>query len=112
VPIASLFRPFQAMAEIYRASVAPVGWAQVKTPLLLRLWWGAWLLAGIGGYALAVAARSMTEVPDLIGLTEFQLLDAVVDITAAALFLTVVWTVFQAQLQSRTQTGEVAQVFA
>jgi hypothetical protein len=112
VPVASLFRPFQAMAEIYRGSVAPVGWAQVKTPLLLRLWWAAWLLAGIGGYALALAARSMSEIPDLILLTELQLADAVVDITAAALFMTVVWTVFRAQVFSQSQNAQLAQVFA
>jgi hypothetical protein len=112
VPIAWLWKPFQAMEEIYLASASPASWQQLKTPLLLRFWWGAFLLAGVTGYIVAIASRSMTAIPDLIGMTQFELVDIAVDLVACALFLTIVWRIFRAQVHNRSQVGEVAQVFA
>jgi hypothetical protein len=112
VPIAWLWKPFQGMEEIYRASASPVGWQQTKTPLLLRFWWGAWLLANISGYLVAIISRQTSEIPDLIGATQFEMVDVAVDLLANALFVTVVWRIFRAQVYSRSQVGEVAQVFA
>jgi len=52
VPIMSLWRPFQAMREIWQASEQPGNWQSVSTPPLLGWWWtlylGAQILAQIG----------------------------------------------------------------
>jgi hypothetical protein len=112
VPVASLVMPFQGIEEIYLASITPVGWRKLQTPALLRGWWGAWLLAGLGGAALGLLARAMTTLPALVIATRLLLLDVGVDIVACVLFLAIVWRVFRAQARSRTQAGQVAQVFA
>lgn len=49
VPIASLWKPFQAMEEMWRVSQNPEGWKRLAVPPLLRWWWGFWLVGTIAG---------------------------------------------------------------
>jgi hypothetical protein len=49
VPIASLWKPYQAMVEIWRASRNPADWQnETGTPALPR-WWLFWIIAGFAG---------------------------------------------------------------
>jgi hypothetical protein len=98
IPFMCLFKPFQGMEEIWKGSASPASWQAQNTPVLLRLWWGAWLLTNLVG---AVVSRF-----DGLGL---QALGATFDVVAVVLFLTVIWRVTRMQ-GARTQ--EVAQVFA
>jgi hypothetical protein len=43
VPIMSLWKPFQAMREIWQASAAPGNWRTVQAPPLLGWWWTLYL---------------------------------------------------------------------
>ena len=45
VPLANLWKPYQAMKEIWQASATGTDWREVKAPALLRWWWGFWLLS-------------------------------------------------------------------
>lgn len=48
VPIMCLFRPFQAVKEIYRAASPEAGaedWGEVPVPPLIGWWWGLWILS-------------------------------------------------------------------
>lgn len=78
VPIMSLWRPFQAMREIWQASEQPGNWQSVQTPPLVGWWWtlflGAQLLAQ-AGYQLskdvdsvsgAMTASSLITVSDFV----------------------------------------------
>lgn len=98
IPLMCLFKPFRAMEETWQASVSPSSWQAQKTPVLLRLWWGAWLLTNLVG---AIVSRL-----DGLGV---QAIGAAFDVVAVGLFLTVVWRVTRMQ-GARTQ--EVAQLFA
>jgi hypothetical protein len=98
VPIMGLFKPFQGMEEIWGASVSPTLWQAQRTPVLLRFWWGAWLLTNLIG---TVISRF-----DEMSLQAFG---AAFDLVAVALFLTVVWQVTRMQ---GARPHEVAQVFA
>lgn len=49
VPIALLWKPFEAMNETWRVSENPDRWKFVSTPGLLRWWWGFWLSGLITG---------------------------------------------------------------
>jgi hypothetical protein len=44
VPIMSLWKPFQAMREIWQASVQPGNWQAVPTPPLIGWWWALYLI--------------------------------------------------------------------
>ena len=47
IPIWNLFKPFQAMSEIWRSAESPVSWRGLATPLIIWVWWGLWLGAGV-----------------------------------------------------------------
>ena len=49
VPIGALWKPFEAIEQTWKASVAPLAWRSVPTPALLRWWWGVWLAGGAAG---------------------------------------------------------------
>ena len=112
VPFASLVMPFQAMEEIYQASESPAGWKSLKTPILLRSWWGAWLIAGVGGSIAGVIAREATTAADLLSITQFLLVDVAIEVSSCVLFLFIVWRVYQAQEHGQRVVGQVAQVFS
>jgi len=112
VPLASLVMPFQGVEEIYQASGSPVGWQRLRTPVLLRGWWGAWLLGGVGGSLISILGRALTTLPELITANQLLLLDVTVRLGASALFVIIVWRVYRAQAHSRSYVQQTAQVFA
>ena len=64
VPIANLWKPFQALNEIWKPSSEPRSWSAQPTPALLRWWWGFWLLASALGqavYRLSGYAKTLEE---------------------------------------------------
>lgn len=50
VPIASLWKPYQAMKETWQASAAKTDWRAVRVPRLLPWWWACWLLSTSIGF--------------------------------------------------------------
>ena len=51
IPFAALWKPFQGMSEIWRASHRPANWRTLPLPAQMRWWWGTWLVASIVGNA-------------------------------------------------------------
>jgi hypothetical protein len=51
VPIANLWKPYQAMAEAFRASRSwsgpRNGWKRLRVPAIVPLWWAAWITSSI-----------------------------------------------------------------
>ncbi len=97
-PILSLFRPFQAVAEIWKASYpevdSPTGteWKANPVSPLLGFWWAAWL----AGNFLGAIASSMTTLNDLdvsITLTWLVLVSDIINIVAAALLIIIIRTI-------------------
>jgi hypothetical protein len=112
VPIASLFMPFQGIEETYLASGSPVGWKSFGTPLLLRAWWGTWLAAGIGGYAVAIFAQGVAGTSDVATAIVLATVVLALNIAAHLCFIAIVWRIFRAQVHSRTKVQASAEVFS
>jgi hypothetical protein len=47
VPIANLWKPYQAMKEIWKASANPHSWPTQTTPPLLSTWWTLWIASNV-----------------------------------------------------------------
>jgi hypothetical protein len=47
VPFANLIKPFQAVNDAWCASLSPHALLAVKTPPVLRWWWGLWLVTSM-----------------------------------------------------------------
>ncbi|QEG42757.1 DUF4328 domain-containing protein [Roseimaritima ulvae] len=46
VPIANLWKPYQATAQTWQASVNPSDWRRAATPWLFPVWWVLWIIDG------------------------------------------------------------------
>jgi len=80
IPIFNLWKPYQAIKEIWKASVNPLSWQSQKAPALLAWWWFVWLIAGfLGNAAFRISAKSeslgalvfanvMNQASDVVGL--------------------------------------------
>jgi hypothetical protein len=66
VPIASLFKPYQLVGDVWRGSQpdSAGAWRQRDNVALLKLWWTAWVLVNLLGWLegrLAVGASTINE---------------------------------------------------
>jgi hypothetical protein len=72
VPIMNLFRPYQAIREIFQASdpkSSPAGWKLAHAPGVVGLWWGVWLVGNFLGQVrecsrIILSARSVQPRPN------------------------------------------------
>jgi Domain of unknown function (DUF4328) len=65
IPFACLWKPFQAMREIWKASKNPTHWQAERTDHILGWWWFGWIASNVLGqvdFRLAMAAH---DVPSL-----------------------------------------------
>lgn len=64
IPIANLWKPYQAMKEIWKASSDPQNWKNQSVSAMLPWWWFFWILSGIFGnisFRLAMQAEEINE---------------------------------------------------
>ena len=91
IPIASLFMPFQAMSDLWKGSASPANWREQPIPeLLMRGWWGFFLIANMIGAAGARLRFRAEELDDFIWPSRLVLASDVLDIVAALLFAAVI----------------------
>lgn len=57
VPVGAFWKPFEAVEQAWKASSAPLAWRAVRTPSLLRWWWGFWIGAGVVSTVFGVLHR-------------------------------------------------------
>ncbi|AFT70943.1 hypothetical protein B5T_02673 [Alloalcanivorax dieselolei B5] len=83
IPVLSMWKPFQAMKEIWRASAAPADWRRQSTPMLMPVWWGMWLLSLMLGSAIIQLARHADSVDDYLLLGQVTLVADFLEIPLA-----------------------------
>ena len=96
VPLLNIVRPYQVMAEIWRASVSGgrvsggSGWTYEQTPVFIGLWWGLWLISGfLDSFSVFMVFGTGADNRLLVA-SRFRLVYAVISIASAALAITVV----------------------
>ena len=82
VPIANLYKPYQAVKELWLSATR---YTQGDRPATLAAWWGVWILSNFSGQAsLRASLKGSTEIAALIELTNLQAFDAVMGAASAA----------------------------
>jgi hypothetical protein len=86
-PIANLWKPYQAMKEIWQGSDPDpnVHAFNVRAPALMKWWWGFYLLHNIGGQIVFRMAKTSPTPAELIANTWTEIITSVFSITAAIL---------------------------
>lgn len=86
IPIVNLVMPFQAMRDVWKASVEPRNWEVVKTPPVLGWWWLFWLVGNILGL-VSFRLTDSVEFPEAGPIAEKLLTASDVCTIAASLLL-------------------------
>jgi hypothetical protein len=97
IPILNLFRPYQAMREIWLASHFRGNWHAESTPGLLVLWWSLWIgTAILGNVSLQLSLRTGVGEPlDLVIILE--LIAAVLTVPLCLALIAIMRRIAQAQ---------------
>lgn len=98
VPIMNFFKPYQAMVQIWTASVGAVRGTGNAVPGWFGLWWGSWVVLGIADRIIGRVADGQWSDPD--GLLRWNLVTAVsclLWLIPAVLFIRIIREVTQAQ---------------
>jgi len=95
VPVYGLWRPYQAMREIWQASEAedgasPIARAAVRTPKLLPWWWSFYLLMNYTGFRVLGATLRAETLPDYSRVAAFSAMQDVFTLVAAILAVAVI----------------------
>jgi hypothetical protein len=89
VPILNLFRPYQAMSDLWRASQDPAAWQSVSASAIVPIWWTLWIGDNIVGQVAFRLGRHADTIEVLKGVTNVQItatvIDAVLCVVAALL---------------------------
>jgi hypothetical protein len=101
IPIANLWKPYQAMCEIWQASADPAHWQQQPRGAILPLWWTFFLLSNfVGNASFRLSLRAQT-VSDLILAGAFSVANDAVNIGSDVVALVLVTQILRMQLTRR-----------
>ena len=101
IPILTLWKPYQAMKEIWKASKNPSSWSSSSTSFILPIWWALWLMSCFLGQAIFRLSMSADALPELLNLNLLNQLSNFLDIPLALVTLAVVNSIYKMQVLSK-----------
>ena len=109
IPIANLWKPYQAMKEIWKASADPHDPGAAETSRLLPWWWFLWILSNIVGQVLVRVGLAAKEVDALIGANLLMVVSDGLDIVLDLVLLAIIdriWRMQMSRFANRPTSGE------
>lgn len=104
IPVAFLWKPFEAMTETWKVSRDAEGWKRLATPDLLRWWWGFWLVGTLLGNVSFRVGLMARDVQGLTWATGLELTSGAAFVVSGLLLRRIVEDVTRAQTH-QTNTG-------
>lgn len=104
VPVFTLWKPYQAMKEIWKASVNPTDWKNVEPGGVLGLWWATWIISNMISQAAFRSQISATELDELITSNMIYQVSDLVSIPLALVTLALINRIYSFQQEQR-RTG-------
>jgi len=98
IPIANLWKPYQAMKEIWKASANPRNPNAAQRSPLLPWWWGLWIGSGILGNAVFRLSIAAEKIDELISLNIVTTLSDSFDIPLNLIFLAIINGIYRMQM--------------
>lgn len=108
IPIANLWKPYQAMKEIWQASVSPENWADQYRPGLMPAWWTLWLISNVADRFAYRLSNDATTLLDFRGATIMNIASGGLNIALTVVFLMLITEITQLQTEARDHRSTVA----
>ncbi len=98
IPIASLWKPYQAMKEIWKASHDADNWKESNVPALLPWWWFLFIISSLlGNVSLRVTLRA-EELEELLNANIITQISDISSIPLALVTMAVIMNIHKAQM--------------
>jgi hypothetical protein len=110
IPIASLWKPYRAMQEMFRASdpARSNGEVPKQAPRIVSVWWLAWILWWIGGGYLNMRISKAETYDEFILASKFGMITGVLSISVAAIGTVLVGSLTSKQQIAYSKQSEAA----
>jgi hypothetical protein len=109
VPFANLWKPYQAMKEIWKASANPASWPSEKPPPLLATWWTLWIVSNVlSNMSFRMSMRADTG-PELLASEIVTLISDLLDIPLCLVALRLVRGIIRLQTHWAAQGTQAIQ---
>jgi hypothetical protein len=108
IPIANLWKPYQVMKEIWKASANPAHWQDQRRGSILPWWWALFLASGFVSNASGRAALLAETIPALTMVNIVDIVGNALEIASASIALALVIQIFQMQVAKRPSSAPVA----
>lgn len=98
IPFANLWKPYQAMKEIWQASDRLQSWRGSPVPALLPAWWALWLLTSLAPFGVNMAAGLQANATgQWLGHNAGEILGSLTDIPAVFAFASLMGRLWRMQ---------------
>jgi hypothetical protein len=98
IPILAIWKPYQAMKEIWQASKNPLDWTSQNPSGILSIWWILWLTSNILGQIIFKLSMRAEELQELIDLNLITQISDSLDIPLALVLLLIVNSIYKMQM--------------
>jgi len=99
IPVVNLWKPYQAMKEIWKASSSPSNWQGAPSGALLGIWWFLWILSAFANYAVLRFFWAIGErIQDFIAANALAAVMGVLEIPLTVSFLILVKKIHKMQM--------------
>jgi hypothetical protein len=112
IPIFNLWKPYQAMTEIWKASADPHHWQDQQRPSLLPWWWFLWITSAILGQVVFRIGLWAKEVDELMKVSLLTITADIIDIPLSLVLIAIIGRIFQMQMghHAITPIGDDAKI--
>lgn len=98
VPFANLWKPYQAMREIWRASATPSHWRATAVPSRLGWWWTCWISSNVLGQASFRMSQAIHGIDDALATNAVGILSDVIEVPLCLLLISIVREIYANQM--------------
>ncbi|WP_028865988.1 DUF4328 domain-containing protein [Psychromonas aquimarina] len=87
IPVFNLWKPYQAMKELWQASANPQDCSSNKVSIVVPIWWALWLTSNMLGQSIFRLSAETQTLPELLNLNMLSQVSNVLDIPLAIVTL-------------------------
>ena len=99
IPIINLYKPYQAMKEIWKVSTNPANWQDETGGAVLRWWWALWLISGFLGQAAFRMSLRADTISALQASTTVSIISGIINIPLYIVAVSLISSIFAKQEQ-------------
>lgn len=98
IPIVNLWKPYQAMKEIWQASNRPTDWRNQPDSTILGCWWTFWIISAMIGRVSFKLSMRAEKIDELVNATMVTMLSDLIDIPLGIIAIILTGKILEMQM--------------